>query len=260
MSRTNLVRLGNGDHIIKEGHEQLRLSVRCFQGTVLAEGAPPACCMMCAVPAPAASCHDICRWIRTKGRQPLQHGLAAHGVGDKSASRIKLEGGQQQTNNTLRTRSRGQSKLKGSMLSGKPPPNAPDSAVWFFVSTLFSACSSQSNPPKSHSCETGGKLRARRPAGVGQHVALGRRAGIHGQRAVDGQLAETARERGLGRNREHLPPPARERGRDRAALRRGAGESPGHFCRKASASSPQRPPTSAAKTMRRQRRAPWNSG
>ena len=32
--------------------------------------------------------------------------------------------------------------------------------------------------------------------------------------------AEAARERGLGRNREHLPPPARVRGRDRAALRR----------------------------------------
>ena len=52
--------------------------------------------------------------------QPLQHGLAAHDVkgtdsinGGKSAFRIKLEGGRQQTNNTLRTRSRGQSKLKG---------------------------------------------------------------------------------------------------------------------------------------------------
>ena len=88
-------------------------------------------------------------------------------------------------------------------------------ATLFFFS-FFSACSSQSNPSKSHSGETGGKLRARRPAGVGRHVALGRRAGIHGQRAVDGQLAEAARERGLGRNREHLPPPARVRGRDRA--------------------------------------------
>ena len=81
---------------------------------------------------------------------------------------------------------------------------------FFFAPTPFSACSSQSSPPKSHSSETGGKLRARRPAGVEQHVAVGRRAGI----------------RGLGRNREHLPPPARVRGRDRAALRRGAGESP----------------------------------
>ena len=70
--------------------------------------------------------------------KPLQHRLAAHGVkrtdpinGDKSAFRIKLEGGRQQTNNTLRTRSRGQSKLKGRagfleslrFLMGKAPRN-----------------------------------------------------------------------------------------------------------------------------------------
>ena len=67
--------------------------------------------------------------MRTKGEalvrprdteKPLQHRLAAHGVirtgpinGDKRAFRIKFKGGRQQTNNTLRTRSRGQSKLKG---------------------------------------------------------------------------------------------------------------------------------------------------
>ena len=57
------------------------------------------------------------------------------------------------------------------------------------------------------------------PQGVGQHVALGRRAGIHGQRVVNGQLAEAARERGLGRNREH-PTCARTRPRPRRAAPR----------------------------------------
>ena len=69
-----------------------------------------------------------------------------------------------------------------------------------------------------------------RPAPCGRRTARSPRAARWhtrpAQRAVDGQLAEAARERGLGSNREHLPPPARVRGRDRAALRRGAGESP----------------------------------
>ena len=41
VSKAHPVRPGNGDHIVKEGHEQLvglHLSVHCFQGSVLAEG------------------------------------------------------------------------------------------------------------------------------------------------------------------------------------------------------------------------------
>ena len=41
VSKAHSVRPGNGDRIVKEGHEQLvglHLSVRCFQGSVLAEG------------------------------------------------------------------------------------------------------------------------------------------------------------------------------------------------------------------------------
>ena len=83
----------------------------------------------------------------------------------------------------------------------------------FFSPRLFPPAQVSRIPQKSHSSETGGELRARRPASVGKDVALGRRPA---------RCRWAARERGLGRNREPLPPPARVRGRDRD----GAGESP----------------------------------
>ena len=67
-------------------------------------------------------------------------------------------------------------------------------------------------------------LRAQRPTGVGQEIALQRRAG--GRVAnVGGELAEARSERSLRCDCEHLPPPTPVRGCDRRALRRGAGES-----------------------------------
>ena len=66
-------------------------------------------------------------------------------------------------------------------------------------------------------------LRARRPTGVGQDIAL-RRAGVRVAN-VGGELAEARSERSLRCDCEHLPPPAPVRGCDRRALRRGAGES-----------------------------------
>ena len=67
-------------------------------------------------------------------------------------------------------------------------------------------------------------LRARRPTGVGQDIALQRRAGVRVAN-VGGELAEARSERSLRCDCEHLPPPAPVRGCDRRALRRGAGES-----------------------------------
>ena len=67
-------------------------------------------------------------------------------------------------------------------------------------------------------------LRARRPTGVGQDIALQRRAGVRVAN-VGGELAEARSERSLRCDFEHLPPPAPVRGCDRRALRRGAGES-----------------------------------
>ena len=67
-------------------------------------------------------------------------------------------------------------------------------------------------------------LRARRPTGVGQDIALQRRAGVRVAN-VGGELAEACSERSLRCDCEHLPPPAPVRCCDRRALRRGAGES-----------------------------------
>ena len=67
-------------------------------------------------------------------------------------------------------------------------------------------------------------LRARRPTGVGQDIALQRRAGVRVAN-VGEELAEARSERSLRCDCEHLPPPAPVRGCERRALRRGAGES-----------------------------------
>ena len=67
-------------------------------------------------------------------------------------------------------------------------------------------------------------LRARRPTGVRQDIALQRRAGVRVAN-VGGELAEARSERSLRCDCEHLPPPAPVRGCDSRALRRGAGES-----------------------------------
>ena len=68
-------------------------------------------------------------------------------------------------------------------------------------------------------------LHARRSTGVGQDIALQRRAGVRVAN-VGGELAEARSERSLRCGCEYLPPPpAPTRGCDRRALRRGAGES-----------------------------------
>ena len=99
-------------------------------------------------------------------------------------------------------------------------------------------------------------LRARRPTGVGQDIALQRRAGVRVAN-VGGELAGARSERSLRCDCEHLPPPAPVRGCDRRALRRGAGESSAlrDAVEEGLSLLAHLPPTSRASTVRRHRRA-----
>ena len=88
----------------------------------------------------------------------------------------------------------------------------------FFFWTFFRQAAVKQGETRDRS------LRARRPTGVGQDIALQRRAGVRVAN-VGGELAGARSERSLRCDCEHLPPPAPVRGCDRRALRRWAGES-----------------------------------
>ena len=88
----------------------------------------------------------------------------------------------------------------------------------FFSRTFFRQAAVKQGETRDRS------LRARRPTGDGQDIALQRRAGVRVAN-VGGELAKARSERSLRCDCEHLPPPAPVRGCDRRALRRGAGES-----------------------------------
>ena len=88
----------------------------------------------------------------------------------------------------------------------------------FFPRTFFRQAAVKQGEARDRS------LRARRPTGVRQDIALQRRAGVRVAN-VGGELAEARSKRSLRCDCEHLPPPAPVRGCDSRALRRGAGES-----------------------------------
>ena len=88
----------------------------------------------------------------------------------------------------------------------------------FFSRTFFRQAAVKQDETRDRS------LRARRPTGVGQDIALQRRAGVRVAN-VGGELAEARSERSLRCDCEYLPPPAPVRGCDSRALRRVSGES-----------------------------------
>ena len=149
VSKAHSVRPGNGDHIVKEGHEQLvglHLSVHCFQGSVLAEGVESGHQGITLLP-PFRLLHDVCSpvcvmphifgWLRIKHahkgealvrpwdtEKPLQHRLAAHGVKRTPSTETRVLSG-----SSSRAAVSKRTTLSAPDRVGKPPPSAGQSAA-----------------------------------------------------------------------------------------------------------------------------------